>query len=84
MFGLPSLGKILVVVAILAAVWFGFRLVARLDRERRQALKEAADGKPTRRAEPGRAVRDLTECGKCHAFVVPAPVCSACGGALRG
>ncbi len=83
MFGLPSIGKILVIAAILAAVWFGFRLIGRLDRERKQALKEAGEAKATKGAETRKSVRDLTECGSCHAFVAPAAVCSECGAALK-
>jgi uncharacterized protein len=86
MFSLPSFQKILVIVAILAAVWYGLKLIGRLDRERKQALKEAG-GKPAKRAASdsgsGSAVRDLIECRSCHAFVASASVCSVCGKALR-
>lgn len=87
MLGVPSFQKLLVIIAILAAVWYGLKLIGRLDRERKQALKEAGGGKPAgRRASDGgsgNTVRDLIECGRCHAFVVPAAVCSACGKALK-
>jgi hypothetical protein len=84
MFSVPSLQKILVIVAVLAAVWYGLKLIGRLDRERKQALKEAGGAKPAKPAAPGNAVRDLIECSRCHAFVVPAAACSACGRALKG
>jgi uncharacterized protein len=85
MLGLPSLGKILVIAAILLAVWFGFRLIGRLDRERRQALKEAGEARSSMRRGAGgrRSVSDLTECRSCHAFVAPAATCSECGAALK-
>jgi uncharacterized protein len=83
MFGLPSFQKLLVIIAILAAVWYGLKLIGRLDRERKQALKEPGGAKPAKPAAAGTAVRDLVECGRCHAFVVPAAVCSACGKALK-
>lgn len=87
MLGLPSIQKLLVIAAIILAVWYGFRWISRLDRERKQALKEAGHTKPAKRPASdtgsGIAVRDLVECGRCHAFVVPAAVCSACGKALR-
>lgn len=37
-----SLQKILVLFAVLAAVWYGFKLVTRLDHARKQKLKEQA------------------------------------------
>jgi len=37
-----SLQKILVLFAVLAAIWYGFKLVTRLDQARKQKLKEAA------------------------------------------
>ncbi|UUX51125.1 hypothetical protein NUH88_05400 [Nisaea acidiphila] len=37
-----SLQKILVLFAVLAAVWYGFKLVTRLDQARKQKLKEEA------------------------------------------
>jgi len=86
MFSLPSFQKLLVIIAILAAVWYGLKLIGRLDRERKQALKKAGAAKPTRAArqpETSTAVRDLIECRQCHAFVTPATSCSVCGGALR-
>ena len=87
MFGLPSIQKLLVIAAILAAVWFGFKLIGRLDRERKQALKEASEAKAAKRAgsaaATGKAVRDLIECRHCHAFVAPATACSVCGAALK-
>jgi hypothetical protein len=85
MFSIPSFQKILVVIAILAAVWYGLKLIGRLDRERKQALKEAG-GKAARRpasdSGSGSAVRDLIECRSCHAFVAPTAACSVCGKAL--
>lgn len=87
MLGLPSIQKLLVIAAIVLAVWYGFRWISRLDRERKQALKATGGTKPVKRKASdggaGSAVRDLVECGRCHAFVVPAAVCSACGKALR-
>lgn len=87
MFGLPSFQKILVIIAIVAAVWYGLKLIGRLDRERKQALKEAGGAKPAKRpvsdAGSGSTVRDLVECRACHAFVAPARVCSVCGKALK-
>ena len=38
-----SFQKILVLVGIVVAIWYGFKLVGRLDAARKQKLKEAAD-----------------------------------------
>ena len=37
-----SIQKILVLVAVITAIWYGFKLVSRLDAARKQKLKEAA------------------------------------------
>lgn len=37
-----SIQKIFVLVAVIAAIWYGFKLVGRLDSARKQKLKEAA------------------------------------------
>ncbi|MEQ8333767.1 hypothetical protein [Nisaea sp.] len=36
-----SIQKIFVLVAVIAAIWYGFKLVGRLDAARKQKLKEA-------------------------------------------
>ena len=48
-----SFNKILLLIAILVAVWYGFKLVGRLDRARKHKLRQAAGR--GRRADPGRA-----------------------------
>ena len=37
-----SFQKILVLAAVVAAIWYGFKLVSRLDAARKRKLKEAA------------------------------------------
>ncbi|MEO9903628.1 hypothetical protein [Nisaea sp.] len=37
-----SIQKIFVLVAVITAIWYGFKLVSRLDAARKQKLKEAA------------------------------------------
>jgi len=86
MFSIPSISKILVLVGVLVVVWYGFRMVGRIDRERKVAARKAADApKPRKRWARDReqkAVEDLTECGSCHAFVPVAKTCSQCGASL--
>jgi hypothetical protein len=78
-FGL-SLGKILVIVLIIVAVWKGFALVNRLASERKAALKRQAGA--ARRAEASRAqpagAIELRECPRCGAYVDPREGCR-CG-----
>jgi hypothetical protein len=67
MFGFPSLSKILILVAIISAIWFGFRLISQLDRQRRDVArreKERARG----RATP-RQVDDMVKCDVCGTFI---------------
>ena len=70
MFGIPSFGKLAVLVAIVLAVWYGFKFIGRLD----QARKAQAKGQPKKRAESRSAksaqVEDTVECPVCGAYVV--------------
>jgi hypothetical protein len=79
-FGL-SLGKILVIVLIIVAIWKGFALVNRLASDRKAALKRQA-GTARRAAEASRAQRtgtvELRECPRCGAYVDPREGCR-CG-----
>ena len=58
MFGF-SLTKLLVLAAIVAAVWYGFKWVTRMQRLREQAKEE-----------PKVAAEDTVRCPKCDAYVV--------------
>jgi hypothetical protein len=82
MFGM-SFGKVAVLVAIIAIVWFGFRWFQRWEKERR----EAADGRGAGRLNRGRDAPPagakamepevMTACRICGAYV--APGARACG-----
>ncbi len=70
MFGF-GITKLLVLAAIIAAVWYGFRLVGRLDaaRKNRPGGHERVD----RRGSGGDApadVEDTVQCPVCNAYVV--------------
>jgi uncharacterized protein len=65
MFSIPSIGKILVFVAIIALVWFGFRLIGRLDKARQQTARKAAP----ERGKASSAVEETVRCPVCDAFV---------------
>lgn len=67
MFGIPSFGKLAVLVAIVLAVWYGFKLVGRLD----QARKQQGGEKPPRRAGgTSPEIEDTVQCPVCKAYVV--------------
>ncbi len=59
MFGL-SLSKILLLVLVVAAVWYGFKWVKRMQ------VKRDAAGGPARPAAPG---TDLSACPACGTYV---------------
>ena|SRR5689334_15293243 len=81
MFTIPSLPKLIVLIGVITAIWYGFRLVGALDRARRQAERMA-------RQAPGQAprnqrradvtnVEDTVKCRVCSAYV-PARQPSRC------
>jgi uncharacterized protein len=58
-----SLSKLLVLILIVAAIWYGFKWIGRLDRERKAKLRESESG---RRDGTG---RDLVQCAACGTYV---------------
>lgn len=66
MFGIPSLQKLLVLVAVISAIWFGFRLLGQIDRQRRQTMPKKKWWQ-MKRTEP-RQVEDMVKCKVCGAF----------------
>ena len=69
MFGI-SFAKILLVAAVIAAVWYGFKYLSRKADKDEAEDKRAA--KPRRDAAPGpdgaRAVEDMVRCAVCGAY----------------
>ena len=57
-------GKILVLAVIIAAVWYGFKFVGRLQAKRQEELKNA--GREGNSKDAG----DMVKCPQCAAFVV--------------
>ncbi|NIA70219.1 hypothetical protein HBA54_16555 [Pelagibius litoralis] len=85
MFGLPSIQKLIVLGLVIAAVWYGFKFLGRLQAARKAEAKlRAAEGKKPqkRKAEPPTAgtdkVADLVPCPSCGAYVQADSRCS-CG-----
>ncbi len=81
MFGF-SLQKLLVLAAIIAAVWYGFKFVGRLDRARKEGAREALKGrKRGERAAAQKAdaaAEEMLRCDACGAYVV-ARGATSCG-----
>lgn len=71
MFGF-SLQKILLLVAIISAVWYAFKFVGRLQKERDQRAGSVAQKKQSQ------ATSDMVQCPKCGVYVA-AQGASSCG-----
>ena len=76
MFGL-SFPKILLLAAVIAIVWFGFRWLQRLEKEGRLAWPGAAR-RPPPGPSPRLSAQDMTACAVCGTFVAIGSVTS-CG-----
>ncbi len=80
-----SIQKLLVLAAIIAAVWYGFKLIGRLDQARKAEAKsrggsvgKGAGSAAQRRAEPESQAEDMVLCEVCEAYV-PARGKTNCG-----
>jgi hypothetical protein len=73
-----SLGKLLVLVAIVLVVWYGFKYAARVEALRKSVRDEMARRQASGGQRPTRTVEDLVKCPKCGAFVA-AHGASNCG-----
>ncbi len=90
MFGLPSIQKLIVLAAVVAAVWYGFKFLGRLQEARKEEarLREKQGGKPARKADApkgdarggpqGGQVEDLVQCPSCGAYIQAGTTCD-CG-----
>ncbi|MFT6580122.1 MAG: hypothetical protein ACKVKG_15070 [Alphaproteobacteria bacterium] len=54
--------KIIVLTAIISAVWYGFKFIGRLDAQRKAKLA-------TRKAEAVQSVTETVQCSVCDAYV---------------
>ena len=77
MFGF-SLGKLAVLAAIIAAVWYGFRFLTQLEARRAQQKVRGA-GRPAERGEhPAEGAESMIQCPACQVFM-PAADTKRCG-----
>jgi uncharacterized protein len=70
MFGV-GLQKLILLIAIVTAVWYGFRFIGKIAAERKALQREAARGRPA-----GRTVQDMVKCRLCGDYVPAAGVAS--------
>jgi hypothetical protein len=88
MFGLPSLQKLIVLAAVVAIVWYGFKFLGRLQAARKAEakLREQQGPRPAKKSSRqagvgkggGGEVQDLVPCPSCGAYVHAGSTCS-CG-----
>ena len=66
-----SVGKFLLLVVLLGAVWYGFKYRARVEAVRRSVREQLARRNAAAPPRPpsGRTVEDLVKCAQCGAFV---------------
>ena len=69
MFGF-SLGKLLFTAAAIIAVWYGFKMVGRLNERQKELAKDAkAREKAAAKSDPAPGVEEMVECSVCGSFV---------------
>ena len=68
MFGF-SIQKLLFTIAIIVIVWYGFKLVGRIDKKRRAQLKSARKrrGSPPPTSDSG--TEDMVQCVVCGTYI---------------
>ena len=67
MFGF-SLTKLLVLAAIVSAIWYGFKLIGRLDQRRKHEIKARRDNPGGAANVPGKP-EEMVQCPVCESFV---------------
>lgn len=74
MFGIPSFNKLAILIAIVIAVWYGFKLIGQFDRQRRELARRAKDAPK----KPVASVEDTVKCPVCDTYVARAGA-ATCG-----
>lgn len=72
------LWKILLLIAIIVAVLYGFKMISRSPSEA-AAPKQRKSKKKGRASEADGQAVDLVKCPNCGAFTAPGSPCSNCG-----
>ncbi len=60
-----SIGKILILVVIIAVVWYGFKAFGRIKQKRDDDADEAVDARTSVRSD----AEDMAPCPKCGAYI---------------
>lgn len=70
MFGF-SAAKLLLLAFVIAAVWYGFKYMNRLEELRRmlRQMQDSAPARTPRAGRPGLKAEDLVLCRRCNAYV---------------
>ena len=80
MFGF-SFAKLIVLIGLILAVWYGLKLVARIQSLHAAAQRRSAEDRRSTEARAsarGSEVEELVKCGRCGSYV-PARGASPCG-----
>ena len=73
MFSIPGISKLAVLIAIVVVVWYGFKLIGQLDRQRRELARRSKEA-----PKPRATVEDTVKCPACGTYVARAGA-SSCG-----
>ncbi|MGH6932047.1 MAG: hypothetical protein ACREEE_06380 [Dongiaceae bacterium] len=74
MFGIPGFQKLALLIMIVVALWYGFKFIGQLERQRRELARRAKDAGRT----SGAAVEDTVKCPVCGTYVARAGA-GSCG-----
>jgi len=61
--------KILVLVAVVAAVWYGFKMINRITEDRNKAVGDRNSKKSSTRSSGSPTTEDMIACPECGTFV---------------
>jgi uncharacterized protein len=78
MFTIPTLPKILLIVAVIAVLWWWHRRNRIKARERAELDKGAGSARAKTKNSPAKPVEDMAKCRVCGAYV-PAKGATRCG-----
>ncbi len=76
MFGF-SIQKLLFTIAIIVIVWYGFKLIGRIDKKRRAQVKNAR--KRSRKPSSALDAEDMVQCAHCGTYYSATKGAKSCG-----